>query len=129
MRKSLYITLSAVALLLVSAASYALASSQDVPAVASSTIRACKNNRTGALYLKAKCPKGYSSVVWNVRGPAGPAGAPGAKGPNGTNGANGANGAAAPTGRLRRSASARSAPARRAPTRRSRTPGPRRPRS
>jgi hypothetical protein len=92
MRKSLYLTLSAVALLLVSAASYALASSQDVPATASSTIRACKNNRTGALYLKAKCPKGYSSVVWNVRGPSGPAGAPGAKGTNGTNGANGANG-------------------------------------
>jgi hypothetical protein len=92
MRKSLSITLSAAALLLVSAASYALASSQDVPAVASSTIRACKNNRTGALYLKANCPKGYSSIVWNVRGPAGPAGAPGPKGANGTSGANGANG-------------------------------------
>ena len=93
MRKSLYLSLSAAALLLVSAASYALASAQDVPAVASSTIRACKNNRTGALYLKGKCPKGYSSVVWNVRGPAGPAGALGAKGAPGTNGTNGTNGA------------------------------------
>jgi hypothetical protein len=102
MRKSLYITLSAVALVLVSAASYALASSQDVVAVRSSTIRACKNNRTGALYLKAKCPKGYSSVVWNVRGPAGPAGAPGPKGANGRTAPTVPLAPTGPTGRLRR---------------------------
>ncbi|MGH2909268.1 MAG: hypothetical protein ACRDK8_08235 [Solirubrobacteraceae bacterium] len=97
MRRTLYIALSAVALVLASAASYALASSQK-PAAATSTIRACKNKRTGALFLKARCPKGYSRVVWNVRGPAGPAGPRGASGTNGANGTNatsGANGAAA----------------------------------
>jgi hypothetical protein len=95
MRKSLYIALSVIALMLASAASYAAASSQDAPSVRTSTIRACENKRTGALYLKASCPRGYSRIVWNIRGPAGPAGPHGASGTNGTNGTDGANGAAA----------------------------------
>ena len=98
MRKSLYITLSAGAILLLSAASYGFAATNASPTVttaAVTTIHACKNNRTNALYLEARCPKGYMAVQWNARGPAGPAGAPGAPGANGANGTSGANGAAA----------------------------------
>ena len=98
MRKLIHITLPAVVLLLASAASYAIAATNAPPPVttaAITTIHACKNNRTNALYLEARCPKGYMAVQWNARGPAGPAGAPGAPGANGTNGTSGANGTAA----------------------------------
>ena len=98
MRKLIHITLPAVVLLLASAASYAIAAtnaSPPVTAAAITTIHACKNNRTNALYLEARCPKGYMAVQWNARGPAGPAGAPGAPGANGANGTSGASGAAA----------------------------------
>lgn len=98
MRKSVHITLSAVALLLASAASYAIAaanSRRTVTVRATPTIRACKANRTGALYLKARCPKGYTAVQWSVRGPAGPTGPPGRNGTNGANGTGGTSGASA----------------------------------
>ena len=98
MRKSLYITLLAGAMLLLSAASYGFAATNAPPTAttaAITTIHACKNNRTKALYLETRCPKGYMAVQWNARGPAGPTGAPGAPGANGTNGTSGANGTAA----------------------------------
>jgi hypothetical protein len=97
-RKLIHITLPAGVLLLASAASYAIAAtnaSPPVTAAAITTIHACKNKRTNALYLEARCPKGYMSVQWNARGPAGPAGAPGAPGAGGANGTSGASGAAA----------------------------------
>jgi len=103
-RKSLYITLSAGAILLLSAASYGFAATSAPPTVttaAVTTIHACKNNRTNALYLESRCPKGYMAVQWNARGPAGPSGAPGpagAPGANGTNGITGASGTAASVG-------------------------------
>lgn len=106
MRKSLHILFSAVAVLLVSAASYAIADSATraprtrtvTIASATSTITACVNNKTHQMYAEAKCPKGYSKVSWNEKGPAGPAGANGAAGApgrDGTNGSNGTNGTAA----------------------------------
>lgn len=102
MRKLIHITpLPAVVLLLASAGSYAIAATNGpspVTAGAITTIHACKNKRTNALYLEARCPKGYMSVQWNARGPAGPAGAPGAPGASGTNGTSGASGSAASVG-------------------------------
>ena len=98
MRKLIHITLPAVVLLLASAASYAIAATNASPpatTAAITTIHACRNDRTNALYLEARCPKGYMAVQWNARGPAGPAGAPGAPGANGANGTSGASGAAA----------------------------------
>ena len=85
-------------MLLLSAASYGFAATnapQIATTAAVTTIHACKNNRTNALYLEARCPKGYMAVQWNARGPAGPAGAQGAPGANGSNGTSGANGTAA----------------------------------
>ena len=98
MRKLIHITVPAVVLLLASAASYAIAATNASPpatTAAITTIHACKNDRTNALYLEARCPKGYMAVQWNARGPAGPAGAPGPPGANGANGTSGASGAAA----------------------------------
>ena len=56
------------------------------------TITACVKKKTGDVRIrsgaaaKRKCPKGWTRVRWNTRGPAGKQGLPGA---NGTNGANG----------------------------------------
>jgi len=53
------------------------------------TIHACKNIRTHALYIEARCPAGYTAVTWNQAGPAGPAGKTGPAGPAGPAGPQG----------------------------------------
>lgn len=47
---------------------------------ANKTIHACINKRSGAVAIKAKCPKGTRVMTWNQRGPQGAAGAQGAAG-------------------------------------------------
>jgi len=53
------------------------------------TIHACKNNRTHALFIEARCPAGYTAVTWNQAGPAGPTGKTGPAGPAGATGPQG----------------------------------------
>ena len=45
-----------------------------VAASTSSQIHACVSNKTRALTLEAKCPRGSRAVVWGVRGPGGSCG-------------------------------------------------------
>ena len=54
------------------------------------TISACVNKRSGALFVKSKCGKGFRSISWNKVGPTGAAGATGATGPAGPAGPQGA---------------------------------------
>lgn len=98
MRKIPQIFVFAIALVLVGAASYAVAGTANTTTatVASvNTITACVNKKTHQMYDEARCPKGYAAVKWNVRGPAGAPGRNGTDGTNGVNGTNGTNGAAA----------------------------------
>ena len=55
-----------------------------------STIKACVSKHNGALYVKAKCGKGYRSISWNEVGPRGATGATGATGSAGATGSQGA---------------------------------------
>jgi hypothetical protein len=101
-RKSLYITLTAIVVLLLSAASYALAgtakptrsstTTRTVTVASVATIHGCVNKKTHAIYDESRCPKGYSAVTWPTKAGSGAAGAPGAAGKNGSNGVNGTNG-------------------------------------
>lgn len=52
-----------------------------------STIKACVSKHSGALYVKAKCGKGYKSISWNKVGRTGATGAKGATGATGSQGA------------------------------------------
>jgi Collagen triple helix repeat (20 copies) len=64
------------------------------PASTSSTVNGCVNNKTHALYKRVgtKCPRGYTALSWNVKGPTGARGPAGSRGPQGTQGAQGAQG-------------------------------------
>jgi len=64
-------------------------------------IRACADNRTGALRIvtrDAACRTNESVVVWGQDGPSGPPGSPGPRGPKGEPGAPGPPGARGPQG-------------------------------
>lgn len=101
--KPLYAAIAAAALLLSSAATYAVAGTRtttDTVTVAG-VIDGCVNKKTDALIIKTQCPRGYRKLSWNQKGAAGrigatgdtgPTGQKGSTGPAGPTGTNGANG-------------------------------------
>ena len=74
----------------------------DSPQATTTQIHACYKsgqNPSGLeLLTKGSCPKGFTTVTWNVTGPAGPTGPKGATGATGAKGATGATGAKGATG-------------------------------
>jgi hypothetical protein len=94
-------TLASVAVLAVGLSGGAALAS-DSSQAATAQIHACYKsgqNPSGLeLLTKGSCPKGFSAVTWNVKGPAGPRGATGATGATGAQGPAGPAGIAGPQG-------------------------------
>jgi hypothetical protein len=65
--------------------SFAVADALNTPAVAPAhhVIHGCVDNRTGAVYVRARCPAGYRAIAWNEAGPRGTQGKTGNRGPRG----------------------------------------------
>jgi hypothetical protein len=73
-------------------------SSQDWNGQIQACYKAGENPADLQLLTKGSCPRGYSTITWNIQGPAGPQGPPGLRGATGATGATGAKGATGATG-------------------------------
>ena len=79
-------------------ASGAGAASKAPPETSDNLMRACADDKTGELALRARCGKGETRVTWNKEGPEGPQGAAGPAGEPGPTGAQGPAGERGPMG-------------------------------